>query len=305
MASVDAPAIKSVALPSGVTLPYVEQGDPAGVPVLLLHGYTDSWHSFERVLPHLPESVRAVALTQRGHGDADRPAVGYGPHDFAADLAAFADALGLESAVVVGHSTGSIVAQRFALDYPNRTDALVLIGAATTWRTPLAFEFWHVVSALEDPIDPSFVRAFQESTLAQPVPPTFLETIVAESLKVPARVWRAALREAHLEADIAGELGAIAAPTLIVWGDRDAIQPRSEQEALKAAIANSRLLVYPGAGHGLHWEEPARFAADLVAFVAELAAAGAAPALERATGERACGGWFGGAHARRELGGRW
>lgn len=59
-------------------------------------------------------------------------------------------------------------------------------------------------------------------------------------------------------------------PTLIVWGDQDAIHPRSEQEALAVAIAGAQLVVYPGAGHGVHWEEPAHFAADLVAFTESL-----------------------------------
>jgi alpha-beta hydrolase superfamily lysophospholipase len=57
----------------------------AGVPVILLHGITDSWRSFEPVLPHLPASIRAFALSQRGHGDSERPAAGYHPRDFAAD----------------------------------------------------------------------------------------------------------------------------------------------------------------------------------------------------------------------------
>ena len=65
-------------------------------------------------------------------------------------------------------------------------------------------EFWEsAVSRLTDPIDPGFVREFQESTLAQPVPQAFLDTIVQESLKVPARVWRAAF-EGFLEDDFAG-----------------------------------------------------------------------------------------------------
>ena len=264
-------AVKSVALPTGVTLPYVEQGDPAGVPVVLLHGYTDSWRSWEPVLPYLPASIHAFAPTQRGHGDADRPAAGYRPHDFAADVAAFMDALDIGSAVMVGTSMGSIVAQRFAIDHPARSRGLMLLSAATTWRTPGTVGLWDVVSSLEDPIDPGFVREFQESTLAQPVSPAFVDTVVAESLKVPARVWRAALREGHLEADVAGELGLIAAPTLIVWGDRDAIHPPSEQQFLKEAIRGSRIVAYPGAGHALHWEEPTRFAADLAAFVERLA----------------------------------
>src|SRR5262245_45048593 len=71
------PTVRSVKLPSGIKLQYVEQGNGDGVPLVFLHGYTDSWRSFERVLPHLPESIRAFALTQRGHGDADRPAAGY------------------------------------------------------------------------------------------------------------------------------------------------------------------------------------------------------------------------------------
>lgn len=124
-----APTVKSVDLPHRVKLPYAEQGDPSGVPVLLLHGYTDSWRSFEPVLPHLPDSIRAFAITQRGHGDVDRPATGYRTRDFAGDVLAFADALGRGPVVVVGHSMGSTNAQRFAMDHPDRVLGLVLAGA--------------------------------------------------------------------------------------------------------------------------------------------------------------------------------
>jgi len=263
--------IKSVELSTRVVLPYVEQGDPSGVPVLLLHGYADSWHAFEPVLPHLPESIHAFALTQRGHGDASRPAAGYRSRDFAADLAAFMDALDLEAAVIAGGSSGGFAARRFAIDHPERTLALVLIGSPAILRDkPGVLETWDsTISKLTDPIDPNFVREFQQSTLTQPVPRAFLETLVQENLKVPARVWRATL-EGLLQDDSFEELDKIKAPTLIVWGDQDAILPRSDQEALAAAIAGSRLVVYPGAGHALYWEEPARFASDLVAFIEDL-----------------------------------
>ena len=137
------PVVKSVQLAGRVRLEYVEQGDPAGVPVVMLHGATDSWHSFEPVLPHLPEPIRAFALTQRGHGDADRPVSGYRTRDFAADVAAFADALGLGPVVIVGHSMGSTNAKRFAIDHRMRTRGLVLIGAFASYRhnAPVA-EFW-------------------------------------------------------------------------------------------------------------------------------------------------------------------
>lgn len=260
--------VRCVELPTGVTLDYVEQGDSSGVPVLLLHGLSDSWRSFELVLEHLPESVRAFALTQRGHGDSSRPEAGYRFRDFAADAAAFMDALGLEAAVVVGHSLGSAVAQRFAVDHPERTRGLVLAGSFASLATsPVARGLWdEVVSEMEDPVDPGFVREFQESTLAQSVPPEFMETVVQESRKLPARVWRATVA-GSLQDDFSGELGKIEAQTLLVWGDQDGMVPRSDQDAQTAAIAGSRLVVYEGTGHAVHWEEPERFAADLARFI--------------------------------------
>ena len=262
---------KSVQLPNGIKLQYVEQGDPAGVPVIFLHGVTDSWRSFEGVLPFLPASVRAISLTQRGHGDADRPAT-YRTREFAADVADFMGALGIEAAIVAGHSMGAINAKRFALDFPERTRGLVVVGGFATMRGNAVFvEFWETaVATLTDPIDPAFAREFQESTLAQPVPPAFLDMVVQESLKVPARVWQAAFA-GLLEDDFATELDRIAAPTLIVWGDQDAFRHRTDQGILAAKIAGSRLDIYPGAGHAVHWEEPERFAADLVAFVERVA----------------------------------
>ncbi len=258
--------VDSITLANGVMLQYVERGDPAGIPMLLLHGVTDSWHSFEPVLPHLPASIHAFALTQRGHGDASRPPNGYRYTDFAADLAAFMDAIGLESAVIVGHSLGRAIAQRFAIDHPQRTLGVVLMGSfAGDAENPVLVEVAESVSMLTDPIDPDFVREFQESTLAQPVSPAFMETVVQESLKVPAWVWQAAFVGLR-EDDVAAELGKITAPTLVVTGDRDGFTPMNEVELRTQEIPDARLTVYHGAGHALHWEEPARFADDLAAF---------------------------------------
>ena len=111
-------ATKQIKLENGIVLPYMEQGDTDGVPVVFLHGGTDSWHSFEPLLPFLPSTIRAFSVTQRGHGDAGRPAAGYAMADFAADVRQFAEALDLRPIIVVGHSMGSMVGQKIALDYP-------------------------------------------------------------------------------------------------------------------------------------------------------------------------------------------
>ena len=63
--------VNSAQLAGGLKLPYVEQGDQSGVPVVLLHAFADSWRSFERLLPHLPPSIHAFAVTQRGDGEAE------------------------------------------------------------------------------------------------------------------------------------------------------------------------------------------------------------------------------------------
>jgi pimeloyl-ACP methyl ester carboxylesterase len=259
---------KSVELSNRVKLPYAEQGDPSGVPLLLLHGYADSWRSFELVLPYLPDSVRAIALTQRGHGDASRPEEGYRPDDFAADLAEFMDVLQLESAVIAGGSSGGFAARRFAVDYPERTLGLVLLGSPFTLQDkPGVLELWESnISKLTDPVDPRFVREFQESTHVRPVPEAFLRTMVNESLKVPAHVWRST-GEGLLKDASSEDLAEIKAPTLIIWGDQDTIVPLSDQEKLKRGIEGSRLIVYPGVGHAIYWEEPGHVASDIIAFI--------------------------------------
>jgi pimeloyl-ACP methyl ester carboxylesterase len=267
MSQIDTTTVKHATLASGLRLPYVEQGDGDGVPVLLLHGVSDSWRSWEPVLPHLPSSIRAYALTHRGHGDADRPAAGYHPRDFAADTVAFMDAVGIERAVIVGHSMSGYIAQVVASEHPNRMLGVVLVGAFASYSDkPAVVELCEVVEAFGDSVDPGFVREFQESTIAQPVADGLVDMVVSESLKLPAHVWRASFG-ALLEIDRPVALDRIGAPTLVVWADRDAAAPRRDQIVLAEGISGAELLVYEGAGHALHWEEPRRFAADLIAFV--------------------------------------
>jgi non-heme chloroperoxidase len=257
-----------VELDNGVRLPYAEQGGPEGVPVVLLHGLTDSWRSFEPVLPHLPESIHAYAVTVRGHGDAGRPG-SYGLSDFVDDLAQFLDAVGLDSAVVAGHSMGSIIATRFAIDHPDRVDALVIMGAAASFARVGLEEMSAELAAMTEPVDPDYLRGFQESTIARPVAPGLIDAAVSESMKVSLETFRRALDETCI-VDFSGELGRIGAPTLVVWGEQDTICPRSEQDALLAAIPNARLVVHDGGGHAMHWEDPERCAWELAEFIEEV-----------------------------------
>jgi pimeloyl-ACP methyl ester carboxylesterase len=98
------PEISRVTLGTGITLSYAAAGDAAGPCVVFLPGPTDSWRSYEPVLQQLPRSIRALAVSQRGHGDSDTPPNGYRVEDFAGDVPALLDALGVERAVLAGHS---------------------------------------------------------------------------------------------------------------------------------------------------------------------------------------------------------
>lgn len=254
---------------SDISIPYVDQGAMTGTPVLLIHGLGDSLHSYDRVLAQLPDDMRALVPTLRGHGDADRPADGYSPADFASDMAALLDDAGADSAVLVGHSSGSQVALQFAVSYPQRTDGLVLVGAPRTVRDhPGRARFDQAFSTIADPIDPAFVRGFQQSLVARALPDAFLDTLVAESLKTPARVIRATWAGIR-EFDLGDDLKRITTPTLLVWGDQDPVSlaSREAQDWFLTEIPDARLSVYEGVGHSPHWEAPGRFAADLVSFI--------------------------------------
>lgn len=254
-------------LPGHLELPYVEQGEHDGIPVLLLHGLADSWRSFEAVLAHLPDSIHALAVTQRGHGSAGRPAVGYEVEDFARDVGNFLDAVGLDRTVIVASSSATFTAQRFAVDNAARVLGLVLIGVPwSLGDMPAARRILESVADLQDPVDPVFVREFVEETAGARVPAEMLESMVGESLKLPARVWRETLAGLIRETPAAAT-GQIEAPALILWGEHDPFVPKSDQQRLLEALPKSRLVVYESSGHVLHWEQPTRVAADIAEFV--------------------------------------
>jgi len=123
------------------------------------------------------------------------------------------------------------------------------------------------VRALEDPVPPEFAREFQESTIHRPIPKEFLSTAVAESLKLPARVWHDYMEGVLLAGGHAAQLREINAPTLLLWGEQNTFFPREEQEQLASTFPDARLKVYPETGHAVHWERPEQVVRDLQAFM--------------------------------------
>jgi len=252
-------AFREVSLPTGVRLRYADVGPENGRPLLLLHGYSDSWFSFSVILDLVPPDLRLIIPDQRGHGDSERPSEGYTPAALAADAIALLDAIGIPSAVVVGHSLGSFVAQQIVRLAPRRVGSLVLVGSAAKADGEAVQSLLPAVQSLTDPVDIEFVREFQLSTIFRPVPAAFLDQVIAESLKLPARVWQAVLAGLLDLPVLLADSTAIECPVSLFWGDHDAIFGRADQDQLLRRIPHARMRVFQKVGHAVHWEAPDEF----------------------------------------------
>jgi non-heme chloroperoxidase len=184
--------VETIRLTNGLDLQYRESGDPRGQPVILLHGVTDSLRCWKPFTDALPRAFRAIAVSQRGHGDSSKPKGDYGSAAFSGDLAALMDALGIARAQIVAHSMSTWIAQRFVRDYPERVESLTLIaGFVTLDGNPLVEGLVQEIHAMGDTVDRNLARAFQEGTVSTPLAPLYLDMVVDESMKAPAHVWRA------------------------------------------------------------------------------------------------------------------
>lgn len=260
-----------IELSNQVVISYLEAGTPAGTPIILLHGLADSWRIFELLIPYLPKSFHVYALSQRGHGNSSCPDSGYATKDFEEDLLSFMNALNVEKAVILGASSGGFPARSFAIRHPERTLALVLLGSpATLQGIPAVQEIWDsAISKLTDPVDRKFVENFAVGLLSTPVTQQFLEMMLQENLKVPARVWREKT-EGILKEEFPGELNKISSPTLIIWGDQDNLLTRRSQEEMAEVISGSKLVVHENAGHLLYCEDPKGVASDIAVYLEEI-----------------------------------
>jgi pimeloyl-ACP methyl ester carboxylesterase len=152
-----------------------------------------------------------------------------------------------------------------AIANPERVSRLVLIGTGFTGTNPVLLDLQKSLRDLPDPVPPEFAREFQASTAFRPLPKAFFDEIIVETLKLPSRLWRVII-DGLLAYNDAAELPRIAAPTLLLWGDKDALFTRAYQDQFIAAIPDTKLTIYKETGHCPNWEEPERVAADIAEF---------------------------------------
>lgn len=221
---------------------YVEEHG-SGEPLLLLHGGFETVDMLPFLTQHLAKQRRVIAPERRGHG---RTADQKGPITYqlmARDTLAVMDALGIESADIVGYSDGANIGLLLALAAPERLRRLVLVsgnfhanGMTETFRRGLR-------TARADSFEPTFAEAYR--TLSPDGPDHW--PAVFEKLQ------RMMLEDPTLRTD---DLERIEAETLVLAGDRDYVAVRHTVEMFEA-IPNARLCIVPGGSHGLLTQQPA------------------------------------------------
>lgn len=260
--------LKKMLLSTNKKVSYLEAGDPLGIPVILLHGLGDSCRTFELLLRHFPENIRAIAYTQRGHDGIDTPDTSYKVADFEADLLHFMKAADIEKAFILGASSGGFAARRFAAHYPKRTLGLILVGTPSSLadKPEVVRTQETAIFNLTDPIPAHFAESFNEGLFTRPVSPSFLKRLYKDSQKIPARVWKETAA-GLLKEKFPAQLHLIKASTLLVGGGKDPIVTREEQEKLAGSIADVRLTIFPQLAHMLYWEDPENVASEITAFI--------------------------------------
>lgn len=264
------PELRHLELESGVSLRYAVQGPGWGRPVVMLHGFADSWQSFELLLARLPSDIRAVVPDLRGHGGSSRPRRGYRIEEMAEDVVGLLEALNLRQVTLVGHSMGSFVAREVARRAPDRVAGLVQIGSGPVLGNAVIRGLADELREMADSIPLGYVVAFQQGTVTRDVDPRFMGRVVAASRSIPAATW-GAVAQAMARHDGRDGLSTLGVPVLVIGGDRDAIFPPVEQEALFAQVREGQQSIYPEVGHAPHWEVPDQVAIELQRFMTRYA----------------------------------
>jgi len=267
---------KTVALPNGEVLAYIDTGNPSGPAVALIHGYTDNARDWAPMLPYVAKQFRLILVDIRGHGRSSKPECCYSRLDFAYDIKLLLDALNVQKADIVGHSLGSIIAQTFAEYWPERTRRVVLISSTggtppDVLKGPSQFDFAAQIRKLKEPIDADspFMIAWWDSPT--PVDPDFIRRQRQDAAGIPLRVWLAVLDQAlsgnNAYADLQGTLPRLQAPTLLIWGSKDPIMEEPVRKTLRDALPNAQVKVFDGLGHNPFWEDPQGVAQAINAFL--------------------------------------
>lgn len=235
-AAVESTVLEMWAHVSEDSIPYLAAGH-TGRNVLLVHGAGASRRDWKDVIPVLAQFNRVYAPDLIGFGDAPRRELSYTPEYMADSLVGFMDGVGIEDAILVGHSLGGRVCLEVARKYPERVRGLTLeapMGFGKLKWTGRLFGIlrWWIYEALG---------------FDSPYPRLDFPTVESDT----------------------ETFDSITCETLLMWGSKDLYFPPEQGIKALEMIPNSRLRIYDGVGHSVHRSIPERFNSDLCLFLVE------------------------------------
>lgn len=258
-----------------------------GDPVFFVHGHVGCWQHWLDQIPGLMKRHRVIAVDLPGFGRSPMPAEGISISGYARTLESICETLGLDAACFVGSSMGGFTCAEMAVRFPQRVERLVLVAAAGLSGhyvgLPTAF-IKHPGAAAVARIGFSLsgVPKPQRRMLASRprgrkfalgmvmrYPELISPAIAYEYISAAGKPGAAPASVELASYDFRHRLGDIACPTLIVWGDRDRIVSVKCAPEYQRLIPDAKLMIYDDTGHLPMTERPARFNADLEAFLAE------------------------------------
>jgi non-heme chloroperoxidase len=270
----------------GTSLHVVESGNPAGRPVLFIHGWSQSHASWARQLtsPALAEHLRCIALDLRGHGDSEKPPDAYADSRlWADDVRATLETLELNGAVLCGWSYGGYVINDYLRHHGEaRLGGLHYVSAATDAGGRTGYRFmgdgWAGILPAAGSTEPSaysdgaeeaavVMRTFVRRCFARPPGFPVEMTMLGISLSTPPRVRRELFARKLRNDDV---LDAVTLPALVTHGELDAIVDVETGKHIAERIPGARLSLYAETGHMPFWEDAERFERELIEFASRL-----------------------------------
>ena len=257
-----------------------------GPPLLLVHGWPETWYAWRLVMPALARDFEVIAVDQRGMGLSDKPEGGYDTGTLAGDLAALMYALGHERFAVVGHDTGFAISYALAADHPERVDRVALLeipGSPGTAPSPPLFlpaplndRLWHLGFNRIDNLNEQLVIGREDlffgwefEAAAKKLPDEVIDYYVRllsnpDSLRGSFGWYRAL--ETTIAQNEQRKNSPLAMPVLAIggaasWGEQVG-------DAMKLVAEDVQSAVISGAGHWVAEQAPEEMLAALTAFLA-------------------------------------
>ena len=251
---------------SGISFHYVTKG--SGQPLILLHGFPETWYSWRKNIDALALYFQVIALDLKGYGDSDKPGGDYSLPNLSREIADLIRTLKLENPILVGHDWGGFIAWDVARNYPDLLDKLIILNAPLHKRDRTLsphIEFFAIPGMLEAVVSPN-CRGFLENVFRNssydPLGIDEKGIDVYEKSFCHADVW-ASVSEYFEDLIVftseqwqARFQTPINVPTLVIWAENDPRQPTSYTEGMEQIVSNLELKFIPECGHFLQAEKP-------------------------------------------------